>query len=133
MQYHPYPDNVDKWWTEHISRPDIYTRSVICTGFYIPAQDPYGILRAPYGMEHTEESRAGYVRCLFRRRAGALFNLFDNNISDAVSSRTGPVAWCDHKNSTGVNPYVRFTRPYGQEIVRVLKIVRGPCLDVTEA
>ena len=29
----------------------------------------------------------------------------------------GPVAWCDHKNSA----VVKFTRPYGQEIVQVLK------------
>ena len=30
------------------------------------------------------------------------------------------------------NSYGRCTRPYGQEIVLVLKIVRGPFMDVTE-
>ena len=52
----------------------------------------------------------------------------------AVLSRTGPIAWCDHENSTSI----KFLRALhsalrAKKIVGVLKIVRGPWLDVTEA
>ena len=60
---------------------------------------------------------------------GVLQIIQPNHKYTAVSNCTGPVAWCDHENSTDV----KFLRPYGQEIVRVIKIVRGPWLDMTEA
>ena len=54
--------------------------------------------------------------------------------NQTISIHTGPVAWYGHENGMDVKfLYGRFTRPYGQETVRVMKIVRGPWLDVTEA
>ena len=100
-----------------------------------------GPTRAPYGsrriwktlkipLRGPHDARTGIARGTH----GALQIIRTNHKCIAVSSRMGPVAWCDHENSTDVKSlYVHFTRPYGQEIVRVIKIVRGPWLDVTEA
>ena len=49
------------------------------------------------------------------------FILPTNKCSDA-SSRTGPIAWCDHENRAGVNAYEPFTRPNGQGLVHVFKL-----------
>ena len=51
----------------------------------------------------------------------------------AVSCRTGPVAWCDHENSTDVKFLRALHSALRARIVQVIKIVRGPWLDVTEA
>ena len=81
-------------------------------------------MRGPY------DARTGIAR----GTRGVLQIIEPNHKYADMSSRTGPVAWCDHGNSTDVTFHNGcFTLPYGQEIARVIKIVRGPWLDVTEA
>ena len=74
-------------------------------------------MRGPYGA-HTGIARG---------TRGVLRIIQPNRKYADAASRTGLAVWCDHGNSTD------FTRPYGQEIVRVIKLERGPWLDVTEA
>ena len=54
-----------------------------------------------------------------------------NHKFTTASNRTGPLTWCDYDNSTGVK-FIRALHS-ALPVVRVLKIARGPWLDVTEA
>ena len=51
----------------------------------------------------------------------------------AVSSRTGPAARCDHENCTDAKFLRVLHLALRERNRRVMKIVRGPWLDVTEA
>ena len=121
-----------------------------------------GHARAPYGSRRIwktlkipvrgpYDARTGIARC----SRGVLRIIQPNHKYAEVSSRTGTLAWCDHGNSTdekflrGLHSALRARirtgdknrtgsvvgcdRHYGQEIIRVIKIARGPWLDVTEA
>ena len=104
-----YTDKLDKWWTEHMSRRNLYTRSFMCTSF----------LQGPHGMENTGESRVvGTIPWgCYTGPNGVLPFIWPKN----VCSRTRSVAcWCD-EHTTGVNCFGFFTWPNGQGIVRVLK------------
>ena len=57
-----------------------------------------GPVRIRQDMKNIWDSRAGPVR----RPCVVLRIIRSNHKCTAVSSRTGPVAWCDHENSTGV-------------------------------
>ena len=80
-------------------------------------------LRGPY------DARKGIVR----GTRGVLRIIRPNHKCTAVSSRAGPVAWCDHENSTDVkilralHSALRTKNRTGDKIVRV------PWLDVTGA
>ena len=94
-----------------------------------PVRTPYAQIRRPSGIfandgcvskgavrhscgSHTgpvryknEYPRAGPVRCPYGHRMGYLWspaNYSTNHKYATVSSRTGPVAWCDRGNSTDV-------------------------------
>ena len=94
---------------------------------------PGGSTRAPYGSPRIWKTLDIPVRGLCdarkditRSSCGVLRIIWSNHKCAAVPNRTGPAPWCDHENSTDVN----FTRRYGQKIVRVIKIVWGPWLDM---
>ena len=97
----------------------------------------HGPVRVPYDMKNIEDYRAGPVRGPKRASHGVLVDsceLFNQTISiQPCQAVRGP--WPDVTTGTAPteNSYGSFTRPYGQEIIRVIKIVRGPWLDVTEA
>ena len=100
---------------------------------------PWGPPRAPYGscriwrtleipVWGPHDSCTGITRGLF----GVLRIIPSNHKCKAVSSRTGPAAWCDHENSTGVKflwalqTALRGTHgpPYGcRRIWKALKIL----------
>ena len=80
---------------------------------YVPVRAPYGTFagpaRAPYGsrriwrtfeipMRGPYDARTGTAR----GPCGVLRIIWSNYRCTAVSTRTWPVAWCDHENSTGV-------------------------------
>ena len=56
-------------------------------------------------MKNIEDSRAGPARCPYdiaRGTRAVLRIIRPNHKCTVVSSRTGPVVWCDHENSTDV-------------------------------
>ena len=67
-----------------------------------PAKAPYGsrriwkILKIPVRGPH--DARTGHTR----GPCGVLWIIQSNHKCTVVSSRTGPLAWCDHENSTSV-------------------------------
>ena len=81
----------------------------LCQFPYVPVRAPYGTLaghaRAPYESRRIWKqwrfpcgARAGIAQ----GTRGVLRIIQQNHKYAAVSSRTGPVAWCDHGNSTNV-------------------------------
>ena len=44
-----HPENTGKYWTEHMSRPDLYTKSVICAGYNCSCEPCTCIVWSTYG------------------------------------------------------------------------------------
>ena len=85
----------------------------LCQFPYVPVRAPYGALagptRAPYGSRRIWRTFEIPVRGPYDARTGTargpcgvLRFIWSKHKCTAVSSRTGPVAWCDHENNAGV-------------------------------
>ena len=81
-------------------------------------------LRAPYGLWYPKQP----VNSTCGDRKGVIRP--NHKTCQAVRGRS--MMWA-REQQRRKDSYGRVTWPYGQQIVRVIKIVRGPWLDVTEA
>ena len=71
----------------------------------VPCDTLAGPTRAPYGSRRIWKTLKIPLRGPYGHRTGhpwSLANHWPNHKCTAVSSRAGPVAWCDHENSTDV-------------------------------
>ena len=77
-----------------------------CVSVRAPNGTLVGLARAPYGSRRKWKTLKipvrGAHKGTVRGTRGVMRIIQPNHKYTAVSSRTGPVAWCDHENSTEV-------------------------------
>ena len=129
----------------HTRRPcGIFAKLWWCPFPHVPVRAPYGTLagpaRAPYGSRRIWKTFEIPVRGPYDDHTGTargpwvvLRIIRSNHKGAAVSSRTGPLAWCDHENNTGVKFLRALHSALRARNLTGAKIVRGQWLDVTEA